>query len=39
MTKAQALKFEGKWKQVKAENMDAVSNTAEFSIVQVQCHI
>ena len=27
MTKAQAQKFEGKWKQVKAENMDAVSNT------------
>jgi len=24
MTKAQAQKFEGKWKQVKAENMDAV---------------
>ena len=39
MTKAQALKFEGKWKQVKAENMDAVSNTATFLTVQVQCHI
>ena len=25
MTKAQAQKFEGKWKQVKAENMDDVS--------------
>ena len=25
MTKAQAQRFEGKWKQVKAENMDDVS--------------
>ena len=39
MTKAQALKFEGKWKQVKAENMDAVSNTTNFSTAQVQGHI
>ena len=28
MTKAQAQKFEGKWKQVKAENMDAVSDSS-----------
>ena len=26
MTKDQAAKFNGSWKQVKAENMDAVSN-------------
>ena len=39
MTKAQAQKFEGKWKQVKAENMDAVSNTASILITQVQGHI
>ena len=31
MTKDQAAKFNGSWKQVKAENMDAVSDKHNLS--------
>ena len=33
MTKDQAAKFNGSWKQVKAENMDAVSDPTSLSVI------